>query len=141
MDLAPGEEKTVEFTLDKRSFAYYHTGLKDWYVESGDFTILAGKSSRDIQLSGTVTVESTTQVKKVFHMNSTFGDVMADPKGRKIISQMLESMDLGGVGGEAIAPEALQAMLGYLPLRGALMMAGDMVKPEKIQGLIDTLNA
>lgn len=141
VDLAPGEEKTVEFTLDKRSFAYYHTGLKDWYVESGEFTILAGSSSRDIQLSGTVSVESTTQVKKVFHMNSTFGDVMADPKGRKIITQMLESMDLGGVGGEAIAPEALQAMLGYLPLRGALMMAGDMVKPEKIQGLIDTLNA
>ena len=141
VDLAPGEEKTVEFTLDKRSFAYYHTGLKDWYVESGEFTILAGSSSRDIQLSGTVSVESTTQVKKVFHMNSTFGDVMADPRGRKIITQMLESMDLGGVGGEAIAPEALQAMLGYLPLRGALMMAGDMVKPEKIQDLIDTLNA
>lgn len=141
VDLAPGEEKTVEFTLDKRSFAYYHTGLKDWYVESGEFTILAGSSSRDIQLSGTVSVESTTQVKKVFHMNSTFGDVMADPRGRKIIAQMLESMDLGGVGGEAIAPEALQAMLGYLPLRGALMMAGDMVKPEKIQDLIDTLNA
>lgn len=140
VDLAPGEEKTVEFTLDKRSFAYYHTGLKDWYVESGEFTILAGSSSRDIQLSGTVSVESTTQVKKVFHMNSTFGDVMADPRGRKIITQMLESMDLGGVGGEAIAPEALQAMLGYLPLRGALMMAGDMVKPEKIQDLIDTLN-
>lgn len=30
VDLLPGEEKTVSFTLDKRSFAYYNVSLKDW---------------------------------------------------------------------------------------------------------------
>jgi len=44
--LNPGEEKTVTFTLDKRAFAYYNTQIKDWHVESGEFLILIGRSSR-----------------------------------------------------------------------------------------------
>ncbi|HUM44639.1 MAG TPA: glycoside hydrolase family 3 C-terminal domain-containing protein, partial [Fervidobacterium sp.] len=50
IELAPGEEKTVTFKLDKRSFAYYNTEIRDWYVESGEFEILVGKSSKEIEL-------------------------------------------------------------------------------------------
>lgn len=57
--LAPGEEKEVVFTLDRRAFAYYEPGLKDWFVESGVFEILAGASSADIRLKAAVKVEST----------------------------------------------------------------------------------
>lgn len=143
--LAPGEEKTVEFTLDKRAFAYYNTELKDWHVETGDFTVMVGRSSRDIQLSAKVRVESTVEIKKVFSMNSTLGDIMADPKGQQIVGQMMQSMaggnDLSQAGGEAMSAEAMTAMMNYMPLRGILMMAGDMVSPEMLQGLIDALNA
>lgn len=141
VDLAPGQEVAVEFVLDKRAFAYYNTELNDWHVESGEFNILVGSSSRDIKLTAGIHIDSTTVIKKVFHLNSTIGDIMADPKGREILNQVMQSMNVGDVGGEAMAPEALQAMMGYLPLRGVLMMAGDMVQPEMIQGLIDTLNA
>jgi len=57
--LEPGEQKTVSFTLDKRAFAYYHTGISDWHVESGTFAILAGSSSARIHLTGRVYVEPT----------------------------------------------------------------------------------
>lgn len=57
--LEPGEEKTVIVTLDKRSFAYFNTEINDWHVETGDFTILCGASSRDIRLEGKVKVTST----------------------------------------------------------------------------------
>jgi beta-glucosidase len=60
LDLKPGEEKQVSFTLDKRAFAYYDTALGDWHVESGEFEILLGSSSRDIRLSGFVRVNSST---------------------------------------------------------------------------------
>ena len=60
LDLKPGEEKQVSFTLDKRAFAYYDTALGDWHVESGEFEILLGSSSRDIRLSGIVRVNSST---------------------------------------------------------------------------------
>lgn len=56
--LEAGEEKTVEFTLDSRAFAYYNVLINDWHVESGDFNILIGASSRDIRLTATVNVTS-----------------------------------------------------------------------------------
>lgn len=53
-----GEEKRVEFILDKRSFAYYNVNIKDWHVEEGNFEILVGASSRDIRLKAEVYVSS-----------------------------------------------------------------------------------
>jgi len=59
--LKAGEEKTVEITLSKRAFAYYNVNINDWHVESGEFEILVGASSRDIRLEGKVKVESTVE--------------------------------------------------------------------------------
>lgn len=56
--LEPGEEKRVAFALDKRAFAYWNTAISGWHVESGEFEILVGASSRDIRLRETVFVES-----------------------------------------------------------------------------------
>ncbi|MBE6773313.1 MAG: glycosyl hydrolase [Ruminococcaceae bacterium] len=61
--LEPGEEKTVEITLSKRAFAYYNINIGEWHVESGDFDILIGASSRNIKLEATVTVESTVEAE------------------------------------------------------------------------------
>ncbi len=55
--LAPGESKTVRFTLDRRAFAFYDPHNEAWTVEPGAFTVLIGSSSRDIRLKGTFTME------------------------------------------------------------------------------------
>lgn len=47
--LAPGETKTVEFTLDERSMAYWDPKLGDWVAEAGEFEVKVGASSRDIR--------------------------------------------------------------------------------------------
>lgn len=57
--LKSGEEKTVSFTLSKRAFAYYNININDWHIESGNFEILIGASSRDIRLSAKVHVDSS----------------------------------------------------------------------------------
>jgi beta-glucosidase len=49
--LQPGERKTVHFTLNDRSFAYYDTAAKRWTVHPGTYEILVGSSSRDIRLT------------------------------------------------------------------------------------------
>lgn len=59
--LEPGEEKEVKVTLSKRAFAYFNVNINDWHVESGDFKILVGASSRDIKLEDTVNVVSTAE--------------------------------------------------------------------------------
>ena len=59
VELKAGEKKTVTFELDKRSFAFYNTEAQDWQVESGEFKIMIGASSRDIRLTESVEVKST----------------------------------------------------------------------------------
>ena len=61
--LKAGEEKEIEIVLDKRAFAYYNVNLGDWHVESGEFKVLVGASSRDIKLETTVNVESTVEAE------------------------------------------------------------------------------
>ncbi len=56
--LKAGESKTVSVTLDSRAFSYYNVLIKDWHIESGDFEILVGASSRDIRLKDKVFVAS-----------------------------------------------------------------------------------
>ena len=58
VSLEPGEEKVVRFGLDKRAFAFYDTHSKGWRVESGEFEILVGASSRDIRLKARIHVEA-----------------------------------------------------------------------------------
>lgn len=61
--LKAGEEAEISIDLNKRAFAYYNVKLQDWHVESGEFKILVGTSSRDIKLEATVTVESTVEAE------------------------------------------------------------------------------
>ncbi|MFH0838866.1 MAG: glycoside hydrolase family 3 C-terminal domain-containing protein [Candidatus Omnitrophota bacterium] len=57
--LKPGETKTVNFRLDKRSMAFYDLKKKDWVAEPGEFEVLIGSSSKDIHLKGTFVLTSS----------------------------------------------------------------------------------
>lgn len=61
--LEPGEEKEISIELSKRAFAYYNVNIMDWHVESGEFDIMVGASSRDIRLEATVNVTSTVEAE------------------------------------------------------------------------------
>jgi beta-glucosidase len=54
--LKPGEAKTITLTLDANAFQYYDEARKQWVLEPGKFDVLVGSSSRDIRLTGTVTL-------------------------------------------------------------------------------------
>jgi len=54
--LKPGESKTVTLTLDAGAFQYYSEAKKQWVLEPGKFDVLVGSSSRDIRLTGSVTL-------------------------------------------------------------------------------------
>ena len=69
--LKAGESKEVEFTLDSRSFAYYNVNISDWHVESGEYTISIGASSRDIRAQKTVFVQSAREDVEVPNYRET----------------------------------------------------------------------
>ncbi|MFZ0637650.1 MAG: fibronectin type III-like domain-contianing protein, partial [Candidatus Acidiferrales bacterium] len=52
VSLGPGEAKAVTLHLNRRSFSYYDAGRKEWIAAPGDFAILVGSSSEQIELKG-----------------------------------------------------------------------------------------
>lgn len=147
VELAPGEEKTVSFTLSKRAFAYYRTDIADWYAESGDYVIMAAKSSRDVACTATVRVTSTTEIKRVYTMNSTVEEIMESPVGREFIGKMIASSGLvpsdtseGPNLGEGTA-QMMEVMMREMPLRSLLAFGGENVPAGLSEMLLSQLNA
>jgi beta-glucosidase len=56
INLKPGESKDVKITLNRRAFSFYDVSEKAWNAEPGDFAILVGGSSDNIQLRGKFTL-------------------------------------------------------------------------------------
>jgi beta-glucosidase len=54
--LAAGEHEPVSVTLDADAFAYYDED-DGWTVPGGEFTLLVGRSSRDVRATATVTLD------------------------------------------------------------------------------------
>jgi beta-glucosidase len=141
VELQPGEEKEVIFELGKRAFAYYNVEIKDWHVESGDFEVLVGSSSRDILLKETVNVKSTRVIKKKFTRNSTLGDIMEHPVGAAVAQEMLKGF-LGEAGdsSDSLGTDML-VMMKSMVLRSMVAFSGDKFNEEMLESLLNELNA
>ena len=85
IELLPGESKEVTFKLDARDFSYYDSKKETWIAESGDFTILAGTSSRDIKLTETVTLKSTQQLPLGYDEFTFFRTYWANKQTRELL--------------------------------------------------------
>lgn len=147
--IAPGETKTVTFLLDSRSYAYWSTEIHDWHVESGEYEIQIGKNAQDIALSRTIYVKSEHTIPKVFTLNSTLGEILADPKGKAVFelamsgmagaeAQEAEAQALEG-DGEAISAEMMAAMMEAMPLRQMISFVPGVTK-EALTSLVKILN-
>ncbi len=97
--LNPGEAKTVTFTLDKRSFAWYNTDIHDWYAASGKYQILVGSSSRDINLCAEVFLTSTAKIPFTIDMTTLMEDILKNPIAKEAAMPFLKkySKQLGGI--------------------------------------------
>lgn len=79
--LRAGEETDICFELSKRDYAFFNVFSGNFQVESGEFDILIGASSRDIKLSKTVTVTSTDNMAIPDYSVSAPAYYTADIKG------------------------------------------------------------
>ncbi|MDX8045625.1 glycoside hydrolase family 3 C-terminal domain-containing protein [Gracilibacillus sp. S3-1-1] len=140
--LEPGQEENVTFTLDKRSFAYYNVDLADWYVESGEFVIMIGKSSQEIVLEETVTVESTVELPVTVHRNTLMGDLMKNDKYKEEAKALLANSPLASMGAEEeqAGSEMMEAMMQNMPLRAMVTFSGGAFTDEMLEDLIKKLN-
>lgn len=59
VELEPGEEKKLTVELDDRAFCFWNTQQGAWCVESGEYIVCVGASSRDIRLEAELKIKST----------------------------------------------------------------------------------
>lgn len=148
----PGQTQTVTFTLNKRSFAYYHVGMHDWYAESGTYEILAGASSRDIRLRATVRMEATRVIPKTYDRFVTMGELMTLPAGQTVVQEMMAAYQMPAVSEEErqrrlndeedtedVAMD-YAAMGMDMPLCKVADMSGGAMTEETVRTIVAALN-
>ncbi|HYJ46241.1 MAG TPA: glycoside hydrolase family 3 C-terminal domain-containing protein, partial [Pyrinomonadaceae bacterium] len=60
VSLRPGEKRRVTVMLDARSLSFYDADARRWRAEPGDFDVLVGRSSAEIELRGKLTLAGAT---------------------------------------------------------------------------------
>lgn len=139
--LMPGESRTVEFVLDRRSFSYYEPRISGWYAESGEYRILAGTSSRDLPLCGMVAVQSDPLPAEITD-HTTFGDLMGDPVYREILRPLTEKCGFTSAetdGLDAGTAGMMDAMMDGMPLHSVICF-GD-ISIDEVDAVIEKLKA
>lgn len=148
--LEPGEEKRVTMELDKRSFAWYSTQLKDWYAATGEYEILVGSSSRDIRLKADLSLTSTRQLPLSIHANTTVAELAAHPLTSAMIKELITDLgrhmtgnngdtDPSSAASEAITPEMTLKIMENSPLRSFKNFMG--LSNEELDAVIKKLQS
>jgi beta-glucosidase len=64
VNLRPGETKKVSVILDSRALSYYDVNAKQWRANPGDFEVLVGRSSEQIELRGKLTLTAAVAANR-----------------------------------------------------------------------------
>lgn len=98
--LKKGETKNVKIKLDKRSFSYYDIKSKAYQVESGEYEILIGNSSRNISLNAKIHVSSSHKSEDMskdlsayFNLNAKDSLTIDDEQFQRLLGTPLQSLD------------------------------------------------
>ncbi|KAK8880476.1 hypothetical protein M9Y10_003151 [Tritrichomonas musculus] len=140
INLKPGETKTVDFKLSKRSFAFWNTEIHDWYVPTGEYEIMIGESSRDIRITGKIQVQSTTTINKTITINTVYGEVYNNPITRPLIENFLNKHPEPKKIMESNDPEheLVRVMIRSFPLR--LLISFFAIDPDEVIKIAEDAN-
>lgn len=130
--LKPGESKTVEFTLRGRDFSYYDPSREEWIVETGDYDILVGSSSRDIRAKSTLHLKSTRDFEKTLTKDNSLKEWLENEEARKLLKQIFPE-------GEGDRPEGTSEWMKNLPLKKLTLLSQGKITEEMIEELIESV--
>ena len=86
VNLEPGETQQVSCQLDQRAFAFWSRRFQQWVVESGEFMIAVGSSSRDLVAIETITLDAP-RLSLPLGPNSTLHEWLEDERGRELLTK------------------------------------------------------
>lgn len=131
--LEPGETRDVQLLLQPRDFAFYDSELQRWRVETGEFQLLIGKSSREITLSESVTVNARS-FRPVFSKWQSIRRFLAHPKATEVLMNLYATSEVGTEGGEAMD---LQMILNVPLIK---LVTFGVLSNEQVDALVTQVN-
>ncbi|WP_326655921.1 glycoside hydrolase family 3 C-terminal domain-containing protein [Streptomyces sp. NBC_00385] len=132
VELAPGQQTTVTFDLSARDLSFYSPTLHRWVLESGDFHVSVGSSSRDLRLTATVPVTAPPVVRPL-GMASSVGEWLAHPEGAPLLRDLLNTTKGSALGTD---PE-ISRMIESLPLERLLAMSAGRMDAAPLSRLTE----
>lgn len=133
--LDAGETAACELRFAASELAYWHTGAGRWVIESGEYTIWVGASSRDLRLTETVTV-SGDEPRAALTLESTFAEVLSDPHAGPAVISALSKMG-GDVESTLDSGADLVKIMGDIPIGRIITFTGGRVSADQIRALLE----
>ncbi len=134
--LAAGESGMVRLDLDERSFAFWSQRLHRWVVESGDFVLHIGTSSRDLPHRYTVRIDAPS-ITEPLQRDSTLHEWLQDPVGRALLLEALRGTAEGG--GILTEAETVE-VIGSMPLSTLASFGLDGFTHDLLDELVDRVS-
>ena len=127
--LEPGETQQVSCQLDERAFAFWSRRFQQWVVESGEFMIAVGSSSRDLVATETITLDAP-RLSLPLGPDSTLHEWLEDERGRELISK--REMRL-------LQDPELIKVIGTMPMHTLAAFQGMALSHDELQELVAEL--
>jgi beta-glucosidase len=128
--LEPGESQQVRIALDQRAFSFWSDLLGRWVVEAGDFAIEVGHHSRNLPLSGTVTVDAPS-IAAPITASSTLHEWMADPVALELIAEAVATGQP-----DPTKDEELVSVIGSMPMSSLAGFKGMSLDHDTLDKLV-----
>ena len=142
--LNAGASKTVRIELDDRAFEQFSEKLGRWYCRGGEFTVYAGRSSRDICLNKKIVLEATGVMPLSVDQNTTIAALFEHPATRPAVEKMLAGFRAAIHQGKAERRSEQEAvMLREMALNAPLraLPTFKLVTMQQVHTLIGQMNA
>jgi beta-glucosidase len=139
--IEPGESRDVDIRVRRQDLTYWDVRRDQWVIESGDHEFAAGASSRDIRLTATAFVAG--DVAPPLTLDSTLGEVLADPVAGPILVRRMADGGLSGSGvssGNGLGTDMARMMMS-IPLSRIVSFSGGHVSRDQLRDLLSEANS
>ncbi|MFD4368225.1 glycoside hydrolase family 3 C-terminal domain-containing protein [Rhodococcus sp. NPDC058521] len=125
-----GEAKAVTIDIAREDLSYFDESLSQWVLESGDYHVYVGASSRDLRGETTVTIDGNEPMQ-ILSEESTIEEWTTHPVGGDLLR---EAMDKAGP--TMFDDPGLLKMMGSMPLNRVASFPGAPVDSKQVRELV-----
>lgn len=94
VELAPDETQSVQIELNERAFSHWVEHFGKFAVETGEFHILVGSSSRDIRLAETIEFTASEDTREPLTVLHSLHEWMIDDRHTDKVQYVMDQMNL-----------------------------------------------